>query len=309
MIALSKYRPLVQIIIFLGFILAGMLLTTLLGLVIGQIIFGDAIMDAAASPDVKNSNELNVLKYLQTISHLGLFIIPSLAFAWLAGKNHSWHLGFQRRSKFSIFLFAALLIVAAQPLINWLTEINAAMKLPASFSETEAWMKQAEDSAMLMTNAFMNSKGFGGLLFNLFMMAIIPAFGEEFVFRGILQRLLQQWTGKAAVAIVLSSILFSAIHLQFYGFFPRLFIGAILGIVFWRTGNLWLCILIHFINNGMAVLVAWLFYNGYSNIPMEEFGNFNQEPILLITFLVVFSLAFYMIIRPIKAKPILPKQP
>lgn len=306
--ALSKYSPPLQLILFLAFIVIGILLTTMLGLLFGQLIFGETIMKASTNPDLHNSTEINALKFLQTISHLGLFIIPSLAFAWFAGKNHAWHLGFQNKSKLAQYLFAIVLIVAAQPLINWLTEFNAGLKLPSGFAEIEAWMKQAEESAALLTDAFMNTHSFGGLIFNLFMMALIPAFGEEFVFRGILQRLLQQWTRKAWVAILISSVIFSAIHMQFYGFIPRLMIGALLGLVFWKTGNLWLCILIHFINNGMAVVVSWLFANQYSNIPMENFGNFNNDILLLLLFTIVFSLSLFMILRQKTQKLIEPKQ-
>lgn len=302
--AISKYSPPLQLLLFLGLILLGMMIITLLGLLIGQIIFGDIIIKASTNPDLNNIKELNAIKYLQGISHLGLFIIPSLTFAWLSGKNKWQYLGFQQNSKLTQYLFSIVLIVSAQPLINLLTEINEAMNLPASFNEIESWMKQAEESAALLTDAFMNTKSFGGLLFNLFLMALIPAFGEEFVFRGVLQRLLQQWTHKAWASILIASIVFSAIHMQFYGFFPRLMIGAMLGIVFWKTGNLWLCVLIHFINNGMAVFVSWLYINGITDIPMDKFGNFNDDVLLLIIFTLIFSISLWIILQQKKQKPI-----
>ena len=97
-----------------------------------------------------------------------------------------------------------------------------------------------------------------GLFINLLMIAIIPAIGEEFFFRGLLQRIFSNWVRNTHWGIIISAFLFSAIHMQFYGFFPRFLLGAMFGYLFVWSGSLWLPVLAHFINNSLAVIAYYL---------------------------------------------------
>jgi hypothetical protein len=108
----------------------------------------------------------------------------------------------------------------------------------------------------------LNVDTIGGLIVNLLLMALLPALAEELTFRGILQRLIgKKQEDKGIVphmAIWVTAIVFSAIHMQFYGFIPRMLMGALFGYVFVWTGSLWVPIVMHFVNNGMAVLVYYI---------------------------------------------------
>jgi membrane protease YdiL (CAAX protease family) len=152
-------------------------------------------------------------------------------------------------------------------------EINLKLSLPQAFSGIEEWMRRAEEGAELVTKMFLGVSTWQALLFNIFMIAIIPAIGEEFIFRGILLKLLRQWFGSVHAAVWLSAFLFSAMHMQFFGFLPRLFLGLVLGYMFVWSGNIWVPVFAHFFNNAAAVIIYFLHYNERINIEIEKFGT------------------------------------
>jgi len=90
------------------------------------------------------------------------------------------------------------------------------------------------------------------------MIAILPAIGEELLFRGVLQRIFANWTKNIHLGVWIAAILFSAMHMQFYGFLPRMMLGVLFGYLFVWSGSLLLPILCHFINNGSAVIYAYV---------------------------------------------------
>jgi membrane protease YdiL (CAAX protease family) len=105
------------------------------------------------------------------------------------------------------------------------------------------------------------------------MIAILPALGEEFLFRGVILRFLRDWTGMVHFSVILSAFIFATMHFQFYGFIPRFLLGALLGYMFVWSGTLWLPIIVHFINNGMAVLVVFIMNRQGNAAQLEEIGS------------------------------------
>jgi uncharacterized protein len=116
-----------------------------------------------------------------------------------------------------------VLSFAASPFINFIGGLNANMQFPDWLSGVENWMKNAEDKAAEITEAFLKVETVGGLAFNIFMIAFLPAIGEELLFRGVIQRIFTNWTRNYHWGIWISALLFSALHMQFYGFIPECF--------------------------------------------------------------------------------------
>jgi membrane protease YdiL (CAAX protease family) len=133
------------------------------------------------------------------------------------------------------------------------------------------------------------------LWFNLFIIAVVPAIGEEFIFRGILQKKLVEQMKNPHVAIWLAALIFSAIHMQFQGFLPRMLLGAILGYLYHWTGNLWVPIFAHLVNNGVQIVGQYFFQKGMIEINMEETIVDVNWPMTLIAFVVVGGLSYVMI--------------
>lgn len=281
-------HPAIQLISFVGLSLAGVIAVMFIGMLAGVFIWGPAFTDSFLVAG-KGEDYILHMKYLQILSHLGMFIVPAFVFGWLAGGNAIRYFSLNRGMSVPVFLVSIALIFLSQPLINLLAEWNSTLSLPESLSGIESWMKESEEQATALTGLFMKDTLWSSMVFNLLMMAVIPALGEELVFRGVLQRLLIKWFRPAWISILFTAIIFSAFHMQFYGFLPRLILGLILGYAFYATGRLWVPIVIHFINNGMVVVVTWLYELGFNQMNPDTFGNFNDNPLFLIISLFLFT--------------------
>lgn len=198
------------------------------------------------------------LKWLQCIQTLSLFLLPALLCAWLWEEKHRpfhW-LRMDVKSAWHVVGLAALVMVCAIPGINLLADLNNRIVLPECLSSLEQFFRQMEEEAALLTKRFMQADNVWVMMINMGLMAVLPALAEEISFRGVLQQLLSGM--RTHVAIWLTAVIFSAIHMQFYGFIPRMLMGALFGYVFVWTGSLWVPIVMHFVNNGMAVLLYYI---------------------------------------------------
>lgn len=197
------------------------------------------------------------LKWLQCIQTLSLFFLPALLCAWWWDGDHRpfrW-LRMDKMISWHVVGLAALVMVCAIPGINLLADLNNRIVLPECLCSLELFFRQMEEEAALLTKRFMQADNVWVMMINMGLMAVLPALAEEMSFRGVLQQLLG---GRRHVAIWLTAVIFSAIHMQFYGFIPRMLMGALFGYVFVWTGSLWVPIVMHFVNNGMAVLVYYI---------------------------------------------------
>lgn len=282
-IPLKDKHPLLQLIAFIGLSIVSSIIIMLIGLIGGIIFSGGELLDSLMQ-NTQSEQYISYMKFLQLLSHLGMFIIPAIIFARLAGGKILEYYTLKNSGKVLAIFIAILIVAFAQPLISLLTEWNANISLPESMSETELWIKKSELDATRITELFLSTKMIGGLLFNIFLIALIPAIGEELVFRGILQKLLQKWMKNPWIAIFITAFVFSSFHMQFYGFIPRLLLGFVLGYLFYRSGKLWISILVHFVNNAGAVILYYLFAKGSINTHPDLLFNFNDNiPILILS--------------------------
>ncbi len=223
------------------------------------------------------------LKWFQFMQTVGTFLLPPLICAWLwSSQPLSW-LGLKQNVEASksrnteVFFCAIVLMIIAMPGINLLADWNSKMVLPECMAGIEAWMKAQEQAAMALTERFLKGEGVGILLVNIGLMALLPACAEELTFRGVVQGLIAgsgQQSARQHVAVWVTAILFSAIHLQFYGFVPRMLLGALFGYMLVWTGSLWVPIVMHFTNNVITVVAYWVIYNkGINPETVESFGT------------------------------------
>ena len=210
---------------------------------------------------------VGALKWVQLIQTAAVFLLPPLCVAYLWAPEPMKWLRVSKFQSFKVYGAAILLMLVALPAINLLGDINKQMTLPAFLEPLEQWMKQSEENAKVLTEQFLSVTTFGGLIINILLMALLPAVAEELTFRGVLQQLITAENKKVSkfqsfrvphLAIWCSAILFSAIHMQFYGFVPRMLMGALFGYMLAWTGTLWVPILMHFTNNAMAVILYFV---------------------------------------------------
>lgn len=206
---------------------------------------------------VSDQTAISSLKWLQFLQTTGVFLLPALLGVWLWSDDHRpfrW-LKMDRKSGWDIMVLAIVIMLCAIPGINLLAALNNALVLPDSMRFIEEYLRQMEEEAALLTERFLQADDIWGLFINIGLMALLPAIAEEMSFRGVLQQLLG---GRTHVAIWLTAFIFSAIHMQFYGFVPRMLMGALFGYMFVWTGSLWVPIVMHFVNNGIAVLCYYI---------------------------------------------------
>ena len=234
------------------------------------------LFDDGASPNLDDAKMILVLKLSQVLGVLVIFIAPAILLSTLWTRARFRYTGLVTMPALTTMVLAGLGIVVALPLINWLAQLNQQLQLPAAFSGIEAWMKSSEAKAAVLTDAMTRGSSVGDLLFNLFVIAFMAALSEELFFRGILQKLAIECFKNRHAGIWFSAIIFSAFHMQFYGFLPRMLMGAYLGYLFAWSGSLWPGILAHFLNNGTAVFLIWLSNRGSIPVDADKVGTENS---------------------------------
>jgi len=245
------------------------------------------------------------LKWFQFVQTVGTFLLPPFVCAWLwSAKPLEWlHLEGIRTASLKlqgtkiktpsafptcfVFSSAVLLMVVAIPGINLIADWNSRLELPAFMAGIEQWMQAQEEAAMALTERFLNVRGIGPMLVNVGLMALLPAVAEELTFRGVIQSLVAgrcsfeerdalhgvATSRRTHMAVWVTAILFSAIHMQFYGFVPRMLLGALFGYALIWTGSLWVPIVMHFTNNAITVVAYWVISNrGIDPEAIETFG-------------------------------------
>jgi len=275
------------VLLFCGLIF--MVIVTISGL----IIFGAGFegMQTALS-DLSSPQNISILKYFQVVQDFLFFIIPPFIIAWFLHGKPSSFLKFKNFPIAVSILLVIAIIYCADPLINWLAEFNSKLSLPAWMNSIQNWMQEAEDQADKITKAFLATQSTSDLLTNLFIIGILPAIGEELLFRGVIQQLFKKLMGNAHAAIWISAAIFSASHLQFFGFLPRMLLGAMFGYMLEWSGTLWLPIIAHFVNNATAVVAYYLADKGFGGTGIENIGTSSDGT----TYLVLISLGLLFIL-------------
>lgn len=272
----SRSPTLGGLITLIGFVLLGGVVSTLILLGIFMLISGLGVLEAqayltklTAQPNTV-SNGWYVLMTLQAINHLGTFLLPAILY-WYLIERRTW-------SQFSTRPLGAvtglglvvLIVILFIPGNGLVIEWNQNLHLPQTLAPLEQWIRDKEKSLAEITAYITTFKTPLQLLIALLVIAVIPAVGEEVLFRGIIQRNLTIWTRNVHVGIWLAAALFSAIHVQFLGFFPRMLLGALFGYLYVWSGNLWVPILAHFVNNGFTVLMVYLHQRRMTTIDIES---------------------------------------
>jgi uncharacterized protein len=272
--AFRGMKPFPQLLFTAFIALSVFLMFQVATVIIAIPVFGfEQVMGLLNGVNMSDPVTVSMLKIFQVSQSVSLFIIPSLLASWLLFENPGDALCLTRPVKWLPAMLVILLVFAVNPFINFLGGINSEFHLPGFLKGLESWMRNAEETAGNLTEAFLKVDSAGGLIFNLFMVAILPALGEELLFRGVIQKILTEMTRNHHWGIWISAALFSAFHMQFFGFIPRMILGAMFGYLLVWSGSLWLPILAHFINNATAVIALWLIDKGVISSAIEEFGT------------------------------------
>lgn len=261
-----------QTLFLLLFVVAGAIVFTALGQLIVSGIYHTTNMYEASSPS-------SYVRITQTFGSVGMFLIPALMFAYCQDKKWFNYNDANRKPHHLLVNATLVLSIVVLPLVAILSQWNEAIPFPEKMA---SWMRSMEDQSELILRLLTVDHSTQTLLLNLFALALVPAVCEEFMFQGTIQAFLTKWSAKPHLAIWVTAVVFSAIHLQFYGFIPRLLLGAYLGYLFYWSGSLWLPILAHFLHNALTVLVDYTFQGRGIDLSNMRFSDVHGAmPILI----------------------------
>jgi hypothetical protein len=292
---------LILLVVFLGFVVIG----PMLGVLAALPFFPGSLTDLmTVVGDFEGRPEGKVPLYIiqAFATGVGLIALPRLyvrfADAKLYASSSFGHLNLRA----GMLTLAAVLsfMVVNSVFIEW----NANVHLPSSLKAFEDWARRREDYAEALTRYLTRFDHAGQFVLAFFVIAVLPAWGEEYVFRGLLQTELTRWTGNTHFAVWTSALLFSSIHMQFFGFVPRMFLGALFGYLYAWSGNLSVATLAHFINNAFSLVIMYLHQLGYLDIDLE---STEAEPWpMVLAFAVITGLVLHRLRKTYLEKPAAP---
>ncbi|MFT4031664.1 MAG: CPBP family intramembrane metalloprotease [Siphonobacter sp.] len=256
--------PLASMLILAGLVLFfGALLQMLIAFPLGQLLTGGNITgnDFLMHPEEYPNGWLATMLNQGIASFSAYIVAPMIFWYWIGNQN----VIFAEKSSLDpiVWTLVLVLVIVYIPFNSLIYEWNQRLPVPE-------WMSNSEERLDKLTKFLTNFTSFGQFMLGMLVVGVIPAIGEEFLFRGTVQKLFERWWGNPHLAIWLAAAIFSAIHVQFLGFFPRMLLGALFGYLYVWTRNLWVPIWAHFVNNGFMVIMMYLRNQKMIDIDIED---------------------------------------
>ncbi len=251
---LKQSPPALQFITFFGFFIGFMLIYNTALMLLMEPMTGHSLMDLQ-SGDITDPNLIGYLKITQFLYSIVVYLVPAALFAYLWQPYPGRYLGLRPAPTAIQVLLALMAMYSITWFGGFLNNWNQTWEVPQA---ARALQEQTEKLITVM----LRMPSIKDLFINLVLMAIVPAIAEELFFRGVFQRLLIQSTRKVWLSVFLTAIFFSFIHFEMLGFMVRVVLGFILGAIYVLSGNLWLSIFAHILNNGSLVILIYLFQRG-----------------------------------------------
>ncbi|MCD7972929.1 MAG: CPBP family intramembrane metalloprotease [Candidatus Azobacteroides sp.] len=281
------------------------LIVVLVGFLLTMTIYG--VSSFVLYPKEMSTGEVPVniflIRLLQILQSFFVFIIPALLLAFWFSVNPNNYLYFEQKNNPVIPLLIIAASITIIPVVNYLAYLNEQIALPEALKGVENWMRKLEEDNEKIMEKILKMDSIRILWFNILLIGILAGVGEELFFRGIIQKVIKEGTHNIHLAIWLTAFIFSAIHMQFYGFFPRLLLGAYFGYLLWWTKSIWMPVLAHFANNTIAVMGTYMEQHQIADAELENIGS-NGEIISLITsFILSLILISFIYIKRVRQEP------
>jgi uncharacterized protein len=256
--SLQKQHPAVAITLFLVCFIAALFIAQFLAFAalfpfLGKQAFN--LTNIVSNPTLYPNSKMIILFTQGLISLVSMVVCPIVYMKVFKTKKLHF---FTNIPNELYFLATAFLVILALPIIAFVADFNQQMHFPAWMKGFELWAMAKEAELKILTEFITNFDSQAQFWFGLAVIALIPAVGEELMFRGLIQTQLEIWSKNKHVAIWVAAIIFSAIHFQFYGFVPRMLLGALFGYLFVWTKNMLIPMTAHFTNNAFTLLMLHL---------------------------------------------------
>lgn len=249
-----------------------LILFSFVGLMLGNLLSGVliSIIDGRSSLFSSGEISLTSMRLSQVVSSICWLLVSSLAYLYLFQKDPKGFLKVETPKGAMLLLLTILLVIVVQPMVGFLGYLNQSIVFPESLGMLENFFKNIEELTSKMIARMISDKSVIGITLNILIIAGLAAVVEELFFRGCMQQLIERIVKNTHIAVWISAIIFSAVHMEFYGLLPRALLGALLGYLYVYTRNLWIPILAHFTNNLMAIVLQTIYYG------TEEYDNIEK---------------------------------
>lgn len=269
-----------KLLTFTLLLIFGLIFSNVLGVLV-------VIMNGYDITNVKN------LQIMQILSQVVGIMMPAVVYAILVKEKPLNYLGFNKIQAWSLLGIVA--IFAVIPFLSMVTEWNNGIVFPESMRAIEERLRTSQEKQEEIIKMFISQ---GSLFSSLLIVAVLAAVCEELLFRSVIQNALIKLCKNAHVAIIVTAIIFSAFHMDFFGFFPRAILGVMLGYMFWMSGSIIPSMLMHFFNNSTIVVLYYLNTRGFIDIDIDNFGN--TSSVLLILLSLIATVAIFIICNRLK---------
>ncbi len=229
------------------------------------------------------------------VQNIIMFILPAFMSALLISSRPLRYLEVAQLPDRRLTLYTILAVIAAIPMLNYIVMLNESVRLPESFASFEASLRALEEMAQQMVLSIIGNPTVSGLIISIVLIGVLTGIGEEVFFRGAMQSILVRMFGNRHAAVWVTAVIFSAVHFEFFGFVPRLLLGAFLGYLVVWSGSLWLPILAHSLNNSIVVVCMWEELRTGNAVAVSKLGE--GTSISDIIFVVISTIAVAILLK------------
>lgn len=292
-ISFNQRSPYYQLLVtFVMVMVVGMFLGIIL-ILLGMLLFGSDIEVLSDPSLASGKNDIAFLKFYLMAQTAMVFLVPAIILIRKMKPEGQQGYPEFRLPHLNEIGLVVILTFCVFVITGFAGEINALLNLPEWLSGLEDWIMKMENDTENLMEKLMATATFPGLMLNLFMIALLPAIGEEMLFRGVLQKIFGRIFKSGHTAVWVTAILFSAMHFEFLGFLPRLILGLVFGYLYLWSGKLWLSIIAHFVNNAVPTIAAFIY--GYEDIMNDVAPELWKQVFMLpVPATIIFAILFYI---------------
>lgn len=272
-----------QLGIFIGLAGIGMVVAVMLTAAIWSLMTHRPVLSMQS--DMSNPAYYGAFMVIQGVTTFFLFFLPVIFFAMICYRSVWKFTGSRTSTSYKQLLWVVAILILVFPVGGALAELNRMIPIPKDWAaKFQSW----EDDRKLQEAVFININSFSKYLLSMLIIAILPAIFEEFFFRAGLQNIFTRWFGGPAAAIILTSVIFSLVHMSYYGFLVRFGLGIVLGIVFYASSSIWLSVFLHFLFNGLQVTAMYIMQTGRTANSKDVEENFPMwSGLVALVFLII----------------------
>jgi hypothetical protein len=291
----TEKSPFLSILLLLVFVVVGLLIGNAVAVAIVMLVTGVDMytIQEIASGSVEHPQTFTILLILQGVALAFTMIGSALAFLSFVEKKSFSDLNDNPYVWALPAMLTVLIVIVFMPFDALIIEWNQHMDLPPFLDELEKQMQASEAVRSELTKKLTDFRNVPQLLAGLFVIGLIPAIGEELVFRGLIQSKLIKMFGNVHVGVWAAGFIFSFIHFQFYGFVPRMLLGVLFGYLYVWSGNIWYPIIGHFTNNGFTLVMYYLYQKKTVGVNIDDTASVSLRTTLISFAVLVFLLYIF----------------